>query len=897
MTLLTSPAVALLLRTTLLLGLALLAVRLLRPRGPAAQSLAGRTALAAVALLLLTAPLTKFVPPLWHVPAPAAPRPAAPAPVLTLTPSAPPPQFWGAGIGTEKGAGASPAPTDAQPPTPTIAATPPAPVRNPTPPELGAGGPLLLVLWATGTALLLLWLAACQWHLTRLHRRAVLLANGPAYDTLAALTPHAPRLYACPDIDGPFLAGIVRPAIYLPADHAETFSSDALRAVLAHELAHAERHDTRWTLASRLLCALLWPQPLLWLLCRRLEQLSEDACDRAVLAHACPPRVYADCLLTLAERRPLSRPQRALVQGLVPFRSQLAHRIQHILAATGDLPMLTVTPRLRLAIATAAVLAALGGTLLIAAPAQITPLAVSAPTLIGVWSATYAPNSSNPQVPQVSTLVFGPHGDIVSLEQQGLVRQYFRYTVKGSVISATLIRTEVKEGGVLSGSSVVFSGTSRVPALPYSIVDGVLTLRRQTAPPTVAKRIADYPAGLPIETVVEKQAELMAAKPPMPALISPGEAQLLAGLTPVQGPGIIVTLSDSKKPAPPFPKGFQPPNLIHDTDISAVVNELKASGAEAISVNGQRFVATTAIRNVGPTVMINDTPQAAPFVIKAIGDSKTLSEGIERPDGVIKQLKIYDPAMVSIQTTDTLALPAYSGKITPRYAKPEAQTAGSGHPISANPPQARTFTVNFRVPRQGVHHFQVFVRDETGQRLLFDKIGKPGTNITIPATATGRSAAFRIYDNGKLVTNPSKASTGIKRRTAMNGVRDALLTRRNRLVTQLNITNLDRDTLKVKLEAMHQQFQKRRAGFKPPQLPVARTTDTDQNYPLRKQQFIVAVHNYNSLWIKSYNQEAEAKGAMRRSLAKYENKQRHLQKEIADLNAQVENVEVRMMRG
>ncbi len=56
MTFLTSPAAFLLLRTTLLLGLALLAVRLLR--GPAVQTLAGRAALVAVALLLLTAPLT-----------------------------------------------------------------------------------------------------------------------------------------------------------------------------------------------------------------------------------------------------------------------------------------------------------------------------------------------------------------------------------------------------------------------------------------------------------------------------------------------------------------------------------------------------------------------------------------------------------------------------------------------------------------------------------------------------------------------------------------------------------------------------------------------------------------------------------------------------------------------
>ena len=367
MTLLTSPAVALLLRTTLLLGLALLAVRLLRLRGPAVQTLAGRAALAAVILLLLTAPLTRHIPPLWHVPAPAAPPPAAP--VVTLTPTAPPPQFWGAGIGTEKGAGASPAPSDAQPPPPTVAATPPAPVRTPTPPELGAGG-LLLLLWATGTALLLLWLGICQWQLTQLDRRAVPLNDGPAYDMLAALTPNPLRLYACPGLPGPFLAGLVRPAIYLPADHIETFSPDALRAVLAHELAHAERHDTRWTLASRLLCALLWPQPLLWLLCRRLEQLAEDACDRAVLAHACPPRVYADCLLSLAERRPLARSQRALGPGMIPFRSRLGQRIAQILTGA-DRPLPPPTRLFRIGVLSCSLVGLLGTILLLSVGAKV----------------------------------------------------------------------------------------------------------------------------------------------------------------------------------------------------------------------------------------------------------------------------------------------------------------------------------------------------------------------------------------------------------------------------------------------------------------------------------------------------------------------------------------------
>lgn len=207
--------------------------------------------------------------------------------------------------------------------------------------------------------------------MTRLNRRAVLLTDGPAYDTLAALTPNPPRLYACPGIDGPFLAGLVRPAIYLPADHPETFSPDAFRAVLAHELAHAGRNDTRWTLASRLLCALLWFQPLLWLLCRKLDHVSEDACDLAVLAHACPPRVYADCLLTLAERRPLSRRTSPLTASVVPFRSQIGKRIVRVLNASSRLSAPPPTRLFRIGVLSCSLAGFLGAVLVLSVGAEV----------------------------------------------------------------------------------------------------------------------------------------------------------------------------------------------------------------------------------------------------------------------------------------------------------------------------------------------------------------------------------------------------------------------------------------------------------------------------------------------------------------------------------------------
>ena len=78
---------------------------------------------------------------------------------------------------------------------------------------------------------------------------------------------------------------------------------------------------------------------------------------------------------------------------------------------------------------------------------------------------------------------------------------------------------------------------------------------------------------------------------------------MLSGLEPVKGPGLIVTLTDSTQPLQPG----ENPNLytVHDEDILKVVNELRAGGAEAIAVNEQRLIATSEIRCAGPTVLVN----------------------------------------------------------------------------------------------------------------------------------------------------------------------------------------------------------------------------------------------------------------------------------------------------
>jgi uncharacterized protein YlxW (UPF0749 family) len=160
-----------------------------------------------------------------------------------------------------------------------------------------------------------------------------------------------------------------------------------------------------------------------------------------------------------------------------------------------------------------------------------------------------------------------------------------------------------------------------------------------------------------------------------------GKAQFFAGLTDVKGPGVIVTLNDSKQPFPTgqLPPGMAPPNLVHDIDINQVVNELKAAKAEAISINDQRLVAISPVRCAGPTVYVNDTPQTPPYIIKAIGDPKNLVSALNLPGGIADQMRSIDKSMFKVEKSPKpLVIPAYSGALEPRYAVPaNTTTAGS----------------------------------------------------------------------------------------------------------------------------------------------------------------------------------------------------------------------------
>lgn len=150
------------------------------------------------------------------------------------------------------------------------------------------------------------------------------------------------------------------------------------------------------------------------------------------------------------------------------------------------------------------------------------------------------------------------------------------------------------------------------------------------------------------------------------------DLKILAGLEEVKGSGITVTLDDTRainKIA--ADAGFYDPNVyvIHDSDILMVINELKAAGAEAISINGQRIVTTTEVRCVGPVIQINGIRLTAPFKISAIGSPDVLANSLKLRGGIIDSIEQAD-IDVTIEKSDNIKIPKIEGVIEYRYATP-----------------------------------------------------------------------------------------------------------------------------------------------------------------------------------------------------------------------------------
>lgn len=164
--------------------------------------------------------------------------------------------------------------------------------------------------------------------------------------------------------------------------------------------------------------------------------------------------------------------------------------------------------------------------------------------------------------------------------------------------------------------------------------------------------------------------ELAAARGETASVIDNPEVaklQTLLGLTPVEGPGLLISLDDSDRR---LLKSEDPADLlVHYDHLEMVVNELWASGAEAISINEERVVVDSGLSCAGTTILLNTRRIAPPYIIKAIGDSEVMEEAL-KSGAVLDELRYFD-LKVSLAGQDRVVVPTYKGSFPRTHIAPD----------------------------------------------------------------------------------------------------------------------------------------------------------------------------------------------------------------------------------
>jgi uncharacterized protein YlxW (UPF0749 family) len=145
-----------------------------------------------------------------------------------------------------------------------------------------------------------------------------------------------------------------------------------------------------------------------------------------------------------------------------------------------------------------------------------------------------------------------------------------------------------------------------------------------------------------------------------------------AGLVVLTGPWVVITLDD----APARPDGSLPVNarpddlVIHQSDVQAVVNAVWAAASDGVAVMDQRLIATSAVRCVGNTLLLQGRTYSPPFVVTAIGDAAAIRAQLAvSPQVAVFQQAVEDFGLTfSVRERPEVTVPAYDGSLDLQYA-------------------------------------------------------------------------------------------------------------------------------------------------------------------------------------------------------------------------------------
>ena len=141
------------------------------------------------------------------------------------------------------------------------------------------------------------------------------------------------------------------------------------------------------------------------------------------------------------------------------------------------------------------------------------------------------------------------------------------------------------------------------------------------------------------------------------------QLRLILGLTPVEGPGVLVRLQSEKT-------GGVLPVQLRASDLAGLVNELWSAGAEAVAVNGVRILATTGFRDHADDILVGEVGMRPPFAVAAIGEPLTLHTALTLRGGFVEGLQSIG-LKVTVQRHQEIRLAAYKRTLQFRHARPE----------------------------------------------------------------------------------------------------------------------------------------------------------------------------------------------------------------------------------
>jgi uncharacterized protein YlxW (UPF0749 family) len=155
------------------------------------------------------------------------------------------------------------------------------------------------------------------------------------------------------------------------------------------------------------------------------------------------------------------------------------------------------------------------------------------------------------------------------------------------------------------------------------------------------------------------------------------KARISAGLIALHGTGLVIQLEDSTESVPPG--GNQPDHRVTAADVRTVVEELWLAGAEAVAVNGERVTGSSAILDIGGSVLVNSAYLAPPYQVAAIGSTDLYTTMSSAPSFVdfVRARAGSSGIRISFAQPSDVTVPAYAGAVNLRYGRPAEATPGT----------------------------------------------------------------------------------------------------------------------------------------------------------------------------------------------------------------------------